>query len=269
MIREYGPAFTAGAVLTTLPRVNRTERPAETWRAVDDGDEVRFCSTCAFSAACLAQGMDKRDLRDLHVLVEHVGPLAAGSHIFREGEAFNAIAAVREGTVKTWRVDREGREQVLGFHLPGEVIGLSAIDAERYPCNADALDPVQLCRFSFARVATLATRLPGLQRELFRLLSRDIAHAERLAADLPADARLAGFLLELSARTARPGGAVSRLRLAMPRADIANYLRLAPETVSRLFRRFRDESLLQVRGREVEISDRVRLTKIAEAGRDG
>ncbi len=268
MIREYGPAFTAGAVLTTLPRVNRLHRPIEPWRAVDDGDAVRFCSTCAFSAACRAQGMDKRDLLDLHVLVEHVGTLPAGAHIFREGDAFNAIAAVREGTVKTWRVDRDGREQVLGFHLPGEVIGLSAIDGERYPCNADALDDVQLCRFSFAKVATLAARLPGLQRELFRLLSRDIAHAERLAADLPADARLAGFLLELSARLARQDHAVPGLRLAMPRADIANYLRLAPETVSRLFRRFRDESLLRVQGRDVEILDRDRLKRLAEAGQD-
>jgi len=210
--------------------------------------------------------MDKGDLRELHVLVEHVGPLAAGSHIFREGDAFNAIAAVREGTVKTWRVDRDGREQVLGFHLPGEVIGLSAIDGERYPCNADALETVQLCRFSFTKVATLATRLPGLQRELFRLFSRDITHAERLAADLPADARLAGFLVDLSTRMSRADVKVDRLRLSMPRADIANYLRLAPETVSRLFRRFRDESLLVVHGREVEITDRYRLQGISEAG---
>jgi CRP/FNR family transcriptional regulator len=209
--------------------------------------------------------MDKGDLRELHVLVEHVGPLAAGSHIFRAGDAFNAIAAVREGTVKTWRVDRDGREQVLGFHLPGEVIGLSAIDGERYPCNADALETVQLCRFSFTKVATLATRLPGLQRELFRLLSRDITHAERLAADLPADARLAGFLLDLSTRMSKSDAKVDRLRLSMPRADIANYLRLAPETVSRLFRRFRDDLLLRVRGREVEITDRHRLRKLAEA----
>jgi CRP/FNR family transcriptional regulator len=246
--------------------VNQLEQRAGPWRAVDDGDAVRFCSTCAFSAACLAQGMDKGDLRELHVLVEHVGPLAAGAHIFREGDAFNAIAAVREGTVKTWRVDRDGREQVLGFHLPGEVIGLSAIDGERYPCNADALDSVQLCRFSFTKVATLATRLPGLQRELFRLLSRDITHAERLAADLPADARLAGFLLDLSSRMSKADGVIDRLRLSMPRADIANYLRLAPETVSRLFRRFRDDSLLLVRGREVEITDRRRLKILAEAG---
>ena len=235
------------------------------WRARDDGDAVRFCSTCAFSQACLAEGMDKRELRDLHVLVEHVGPLPAGSHIFREGQPFDAIAAVREGTVKTWRVDREGREQILGFYLPGEVIGLSAIDGERYPCHADALDTVQLCRFSFPKIATLAARLPGLQKELFRLLSRDIGNAERLAADAPAEARLAAFLLELSGRIAGPGAVTDRFRLPMSRGDLASYLRLAPETVSRLFRRLQDDGVVQARGRELEILDRPALARLASS----
>ena len=99
----------------------------------DDGDELHFCTTCAFSHACLSEGMDKHSLKDLHVLVEHVGPFHAGEHIFREGDAFEAIAAVRAGTVKTFVVDRDGREHVLGFHFPGEVIGLNAIDGDVYP----------------------------------------------------------------------------------------------------------------------------------------
>ena len=99
----------------------------------NDGDDFHFCSTCAFSAACLEGGYDKSQLRDLHVLVEHVGPFREGEHIFREGDAFNAIAAVRAGTVKTYVMDTEGREQVQGFFLPGEVIGLSAISQARYP----------------------------------------------------------------------------------------------------------------------------------------
>ena len=239
------------------------KRVATAWRARDDGDAIRFCSTCAFSQACLAEGMDKSELRDLHMLVEHVGPLPPGAHIFREGQPFDAIAAVREGTVKTWRVDREGREQILGFHVAGEVIGLSAIDGERYPCHADALDTVQLCRFSFPKIATLAARLPGLQKELFRLLSRDIGHAERQSADQPAEARLAAFLLELSGRIAGPGCTSDRFRLAMSRADIAGYLRLAPETVSRLFRRLQDDAILRARGRDIEVLDRAGLQRLA------
>jgi CRP/FNR family transcriptional regulator, anaerobic regulatory protein len=101
----------------------------------DDGDAFHFCSTCAFSAACLEQGYDKSRLAELHVLVEHVGPFAEGEHIFREGDAFDAIAAVRAGTVKTYVNDAEGREQVLGFFLPGEVIGLNAISKDRIPAT--------------------------------------------------------------------------------------------------------------------------------------
>lgn len=231
----------------------------------DDGDEFRFCSTCAFSEACRAQGLDKGSLRDLHMLVEHVGPLAPGAHVFRAGDPFEAIAAVRGGTVKTCRVDREGREQVLGFHLPGEIIGLSAIDGERYPCDAVALDDVTLCRFSFPKIALLATRLPGLQKHLFRLMSRDIGHAERLSADHSADERIAAFLVDLARRLAARGFSDSRFELTMPRTDIANYLRLAPETVSRIFRRFQDVGIIKVRGRQVEVVDRKRLGTLAEA----
>lgn len=233
--------------------------------AADDGDEFRFCSTCAFSQACTAEGLDKGALRDLHMLVEHVGPLPAGTRLFRTGDRFDAIAAVRSGTVKTCRVDREGREQVLGFHLPGEIIGLSAIDGERYPCDAVALDEVQLCRFSFPRIALLATRLPGLQRQLFKLMSRGIGHAERLSGDHSADERIAAFLVDLSRRLQARGFSDARFELTMPRTDIANYLRLAPETVSRILRRFQDDGLIRVRRREIELAERHKLETLGEA----
>jgi CRP/FNR family transcriptional regulator len=231
----------------------------------DDGDTFRFCSTCAFSQACMAQGLDKAALRDLHMLVEHVGPLSAGAHVFRTGDRFDAIAAVRRGTVKTCRVDRDGREQVLGFHLPGEIIGLSAIDGERYPCDAVALDEVQLCRFSFPKIALLAARLPGLQQQLFKLMSRDIGHAERLSGDHSADERIAAFLVDLSRRLAARGFSAARFELTMPRTDIANYLRLAPETVSRVLRRFQDENMIRVRRREIELRDPIGLGSVAQA----
>ena len=229
----------------------------------DDGDTLRFCSTCAFSQACLSEGMDKRALSDLHVLVEHVGPLRAGEHVFREGDRFEAIAAVRAGTVKTYVIDPDGREHVLGFHLPGEVIGLNAIDGEHYPCNAVALDTVMLCRFSFPKIAVLATRLPGLQRHLFRLLSRDIGRAALLSGDWSADQRMAAFIIAFSQRLAARGFSPNRFQLTMARTDIANYLRLAPETVSRVLRRFQQDGLLLVDRREVELVGRDRLEELA------
>ncbi|PKM09248.1 MAG: transcriptional regulator [Gammaproteobacteria bacterium HGW-Gammaproteobacteria-4] len=229
----------------------------------DDGDEVTFCSTCAFSSACLSEGYDKSALIELHCLVEHIGPFAAGEHIFREGDAFNAIAAVRGGTVKTYVIDPDGREQVLGFFLPGEVVGLNAIHQAHYPCNAVALDTTILCRFSFPKMATLAQRMPGLQGQLFKLLSADIGKAALLAGDFSADERMAAFLVALSRRFAARGFSASRFTLTMARTDIANYLRLAAETVSRVLRRFQADGLIKVDRREVELVDRERLHALA------
>jgi CRP/FNR family transcriptional regulator, anaerobic regulatory protein len=231
----------------------------------DDGDALHFCSTCAFSAACIDQGFDKSRLAELHVLVEHVGPFAEGEHIFREGDRFEAIAAVRAGTVKTYVNDSEGREQVQGFFLPGEVIGLNAISSERYPCNAVALDPVMLCKFSFPGIAALAARVPGLQQQLFKLLSQDIGKAALLAGNYTADERMAAFLVSLSRRFAARGFSPRRFRLTMTRTDIANYLRLASESVSRGFRRLQDDGLVKVDRREIELTDMPRLEAMASS----
>ena len=172
---------------------------------------------------------------------------------------------MRGGAVKTFVIDAHGREQVLGFFLPGEVIGLNAIHGSRYPCNAVALDTTILCRFSFPAMATLATRLPGLQGQLFRLLSEDIGKAALLAGDYSADERLAAFLVSLSRRYAARGFSPRRLSLLMSRTDIANYLRLAAETVSRVLRRMQEDGLIAVERREVELVDMARLEKLAAA----
>lgn len=213
----------------------------------------------------MGSGYDKQHLRELHVLVDHVGPFHEGEHVFREGDPFNTIAAVRAGTVKTYVNDADGREQVLGFFLPGEVIGLSAISQARYPCNAVALDSVVLCRFSFPTMAALALRMPGLQQQLFRLLSEDIGKAALLAGNFAADERMAAFLLGLSRRYAARSFSADRFVLTMTRTDIANYLRLAAESVSRVFRRFQDEGLLRVERRQIELLDRPRLERLARS----
>jgi CRP/FNR family transcriptional regulator len=220
----------------------------------NDGTEDRFCSTCAFGSVCMGRGVDKPALHELHCLVEHVGPYPAGAPVFRQGEPFDAIYAVRAGTVKTRVLDREGRELVLGFHLPGELIGLDAIHADEYPCDALALDTVEVCRFSFPALSTLATRLPGVQQELFRRMSKDIGGNVLLVGDYSADERLAAFLVTLGQRYADRGFPIGQLHLAMSRGDIANYLRLAAETVSRVLRRFQDHGLIRVEGRELTVA---------------
>ncbi len=231
--------------------------------AADDGDALHFCSTCAFSDACTSQGYDKTALGELHVLVDHVGPFQAGDYLFRAGDPFDSIAAVRAGMVKTFVDDSQGNEQVLGFNLPGEVIGLNAIHGARFPCNAVALDTVYLCRISFPRLSLLATRMPGLQARLFSLLSAEIGKVATLAANHRTEERMAAFLLDLSERYARRGFSATRFNLSMARTEIANYLRMAPETVSRVLRRLSDEGVIAVNQREMLLLQPERLAELA------
>ncbi|CAM5633191.1 helix-turn-helix domain-containing protein [Rhodanobacter lindaniclasticus] len=231
----------------------------------DDGDETRFCGTCAFSSACIAAGYDKPELAQLQCLVEHVGPFRAGEHIFRTGDPFRAIFAVRSGTVKTRMVDKEGREQVLGFYLPGEVIGLNAIYPEHFPCDAVALDTSFFCRFSFPAMSALASRVPAVQKHLFRMLSKELGSASLLAGDHSADERMAAFLMDLAGRYAARGFSATRFHLSMSRGDIANYLRLAAETVSRVLSRFRSQGLIRIEGRELELLKPDALRQLGQA----
>jgi CRP/FNR family transcriptional regulator, anaerobic regulatory protein len=222
-----------------------------------------FCSTCAFSDACCSEGYDDEVVAQMQaLLVDEVQHIHEGEHIFREGDRFEAISAVRAGSVKTYVLDRSGREQVLGFYLPGEVVGLNAIHPNAYPCNAVAMDTVVLCSFSFQRMRELAGKMPNLQDRLFRLLSEDIGKAALLSGDFSADERMAAFLVSLSRRYASRGFSPTRFNLAMSRTDIANYLRLAPETVSRVLKRFRDESLLQIERRDLRVLDLARLEQL-------
>jgi CRP/FNR family transcriptional regulator, anaerobic regulatory protein len=231
----------------------------------DDGDEAHFCRTCAFSSACIAVGYGKPELTALHCLVEHVGPYRGGEHIFRTGDPFRAIFAVRSGTVKTSMVDKDGREQVLGFYLPGEVIGLNAIYPDHFPCDAIALETSYFCRFSFPAMSALATRMPAVQQHLFRLLSKELGTASLLAGDHSADERMAAFLIDLGERYAVRGFSGTQFQLSMSRGDIANYLRLAAETVSRVLSRFRSQGLITIEGRELVLRDPPGLRKIGQS----
>lgn len=229
----------------------------------DDGDQRHFCRTCAFSAVCLREGYDKPALHELHCLIEHVGPWPAGHRVFSPGEPFNAIYAVRAGAIKTSVIDDQGREQVQGFYLPGELVGFEAIWPGRYPCLATALDTTTLCRFSFPAMATLALKLPGIQQELMRRMSQHLGQAAILAGDHSADERLAAFLVGLGSRYAAMGMSAREFRLPMTRTDIANYLRLAPETVSRILRRFAEQGLVETDRRDIRLVDAGQLQHLA------
>lgn len=217
------------------------------------------CATCSLSELCLPLGLLKEDVAKLERLIEPRGPLHADDHLYRVGDPFRAIYAVRAGYLKTYLVDDTGREQVLGFHLPGELVGLDAIYPERHQCNAVALDTASVCELPFHDIEVLAGTIPSLQHSLFRLMSKELGDAHHLAGDLSAEERLAAFLLSLANRLKVRGYSETRLTLAMPRRDIANFLALATETVSRVFTRFEKDGLIHVDRREVTLLDLERL----------
>lgn len=249
----------------TPPFDSDTDFPESVQLAADDHDVVDFCRTCAFANVCRAVGYGNSELNALHCLVEHVGPFRAGEFVFRDGHPFRAIFAVRAGTVKTFMVDHDGREQVLGFHLPGEVIGLNAIYADRFPCNAVALEEARFCRLSFPAMSALASQRPAVQKHLFQMLSKEIGAVSLLAGDHRSDERVAAFLTDLSERYAARGFSAQRFHFSMSRTDIANYLRLASETVSRVLTRFRSAGLIEIDGRELIVLDANQLRGIGQS----
>lgn len=215
--------------------------------------EELSCSRCALVHACGVSGNGSIAFADVQRLVDDVGPFRTNDAVFQAGEPFRALYAVKSGMIKTVQSDAEGRVQVLGFYLPGEVVGLEAVDPGVYPCDGIALESTRLCRLPFDAVSHVAQREEEVQRHLFRMFSRAIGHHEGRSWDMGADQRLAAFLIDLSARFARRGLSPTRFHLSMPRGDIANFLHLAPETVSRVLARFREQGVVDITGREVNL----------------
>lgn len=213
------------------------------------------CSDCSVHELCLPLGLERLDMERLEGLVERVGPLHEDDHLYRVADPFQYIYAVRSGTVKTYVNDEQGREHVLGFHIPGELVGLDAIYPEKHQCSAMAVDTVFACRLSYSELTSLAGKLPGLQKQLFRLMSKDIGVKDAQHSELGAEERVGAFLLDWSSRLRKRGYAANHFILSMARRDLANYLGLAPETVSRVFRRFQNDGLIAVDRRELRLLD--------------
>lgn len=224
------------------------------------------CSECGLGNLCLPRALDDEQLATFEQIVQKSRPLQRGEHIFRTGESFGSLAAVRSGSFKSYVINQEGEEQVLGFHLPGEIVGLDAIHANSHCANVVALDTSSVCTLDFSSVADMARLLPELQSELFRVMSRQIADLEAKSADLTADQRISRFLLSLSARFERRGYSPREFNLSMARRDIASHLRLATETVSRVLARFQDQELITVNRKNIMICDLQGLEKVAGPG---
>jgi len=224
---------------------------------------------CALSGLCGLNIDNGRCPPALDRAAKHSRNLAKGEFLYRVGDPFRAIFLIQSGCVKTSLLSHGGGIQVLRFALPGELLGVNAIATGRHPSDAVALDATQLCELSFAELETLAAAHPEVQHRLLHLLSDEIARDEKLMAMLghqKAEVRLAHCLLDFHARCQRPVHAGTPFRLPMSRQDIADYLGLSLETVSRLLSRFQKSGLLRVQGRQLRLLDIAQLRAIGSAG---
>ena len=207
----------------------------------------RSCADCSLHALCLPAGVDTRDLGRLEAVVQRRKPLRPGESLFRAGDPLGSVYVASEGAFKTIGINEAGEEHVLGFHLPGELFGLDAIGSGRHRCEAVALTEARVCELPFANLATVAAQLPSLQQQLLRVMGqstdRDHDHVDVLSRR-QASERIALFLHGLGERYRRIGKSGDDFQLPMSRDEIARYLGLALETVSRSFSRLHEDGVI-------------------------
>ncbi|MFQ5756301.1 MAG: fumarate/nitrate reduction transcriptional regulator Fnr [Acidiferrobacterales bacterium] len=216
------------------------------------------CPHCSLAQLCLPAGLDRADMERLDQMIDRRRLLRRGEQLFRAGDRLRSLYAVHSGVLKTSVLTDEGDEQVTGFHLPGELVGLGALGTERHGCTAAALDTASVCELPLDRLEKLAIDLPSLNQQLHRLMGQEITREEELVLLLgkkSAPERLAAFLLGLSERLAKRGLSSREFNLSMSRKDIANYLGLTLETVSRTFTHLQARELIIVTGKYVQITD--------------
>ncbi len=227
---------------------------------------VVSCQQCGLNALCLPHSLTNTEMDEVDKAVKRGKPLQRGQNLFETGDPFTSIYAVRSGSIKAYNIDENGEEQVIGFFLPGEILGLDAIDSETHASSAKALETSAICEIPFSQVENLSQVIHNLQTHMYRLLSREIREDQELQMLLSkktAEERIATFLMNLSLRYEKRRLSSTRFRLPMARTDIGNYLGLAVETVSRVFTRFQKSEILRVEGKEIEILDRRQLCDIA------
>jgi CRP/FNR family transcriptional regulator len=223
------------------------------------------CSNCNLRELCLPVGISDEQLERLDTLVATRRTVPRGDSLFHTGDAFGALYAVRTGFFKTCIASEDGREQVTGFQMAGELIGLDGIGTDRHTCDAVALEDSSVCVIPFHQLEDLSRELTDLQRQFHRIMSREIVRDHGvmlLLGSMRAEERLAAFLLNLTQRLRLRGFSGSELVLRMTREEIGSYLGLKLETVSRAFSKFQDDGLLEVRQRQIRVLDPGALQKL-------
>lgn len=232
----------------------------------------RSCAECSIQQLCLPSGMNGEDMERLDQVARRRRPLTKGESLFRAGEPLKSVYVASEGSFKTVVVSASGEEHVLGFHLQGELFGLDAIGTGQHRCEAVALVDSQVCELPFDRLTSIAVKLPSLQQQLLRVIGQCVNHDHdhvEVLSRRQASERIAMFVHSLSDRYRRIDHPANDFHLPMSRDEIARYLGLALETVSRGFSRLHEDGVIEVRGRRVRILDEEALYAAANGGNGG
>lgn len=214
---------------------------------------------------CLPMGLEESDMKRLDKIIGR-RKVARDDFLYRIGDRFTSLYAVRVGHFKTYQENLDGDRQITGFQMPGELLGMDAISTERHQCDAVALQDSEVCEIPFARLEQLFGQMPILLRHFHRIMSHEITSEQNvimLLGNMRAEQRFAAFLVNLSSRYAARGYSSTRFQLRMTRQDVGNYLGLTIESISRLISKFRKQGLLAVEQRDVEVVDLAALKKLA------
>lgn len=220
------------------------------------------CSQCNLRELCLPFGLSEGDMGRLDKLIGGGRKLKRGQYLYRAGAPFESIFAVRSGFFKTDVLTEDGRDQVTGFQMAGEILGMDGISTEIHTCNAVALEDSEVCLIPFTELEMLSSEIHSLQHHLHKVMSREIVRDHgvmMLLGTMRAEERLAAFLLNLSQRFGARGYSPVEFHLRMTREEIGSYLGLKLETVSRAFSRFQEEGLISVQQKHIRIVDIARL----------
>ena len=224
------------------------------------------CSNCNMRELCMPVGLNDEELMHIDRIVSSRVKISRGEHLYQAGDSFRSLFAVRTGFFKTTVSSEDGREQVTGFLMAGEILGLDGIVSDHHACDAIALEDSEVCVMPFDKLEELSTHVSSLQRHVHKIMSREIVRDQGvmlLLGSMRAEERLAAFLLNLTQRLQSRGFSPKEIVLRMTREEIGSYLGLKLETVSRGFSRFVSEGILEVQQRQVRVLDQQALKLIA------
>lgn len=223
------------------------------------------CSNCNLRELCMPMGLNEQELQRVDELVATRRSIKRGASLFHAGEKFTSLYAIRTGFFKTCVTTEDGRDQVTGFQMAGEIIGLDGIVNEQHTCDAVALEDAEVCVMPFDRIEDISREVNALQHHVHKIMSREIVRDHGvmlLLGSMRAEERLAAFLLNLVQRLQARGFSKSQLVLRMTREEIGSYLGMKLETVSRTFSKFSDDGIIAVKQRNIHILDADALKRI-------